>query len=59
MDLSAFNVLSLDEPDKSYEDDSEEMYADGGEDEMDIDEGFCILDSADLDLWVKMAESGM
>ncbi|KAI4910871.1 hypothetical protein J4E90_007127 [Alternaria incomplexa] len=58
-DLSAFNVLSLDEPDKSYEDDIEELYADGGENEMDIDEDVCLLDSADLDLWVKRAESGM
>jgi len=58
-DLSAFNVMSLDEPDKSYEDDIEELYVDGDEDEMDIDEGICILDSADLDLWVKRAESGM
>ncbi|KAI4666439.1 uncharacterized protein J4E79_002477 [Alternaria viburni] len=57
-DLSDFNVMSLDEPDKSYEDDIEELYVDGDEDEMDIDEGICILDSADLDLWVKRAESG-
>jgi len=56
--LSAFNVLSLDEPDEPYEDDIEEMYVDGGEDEIDIDDGFCILDSAYLDLWVKRAESG-
>ncbi|KAI4626544.1 hypothetical protein J4E83_003695 [Alternaria metachromatica] len=58
-DLSAFNVMSLDEPDKSYENDIDEMYADGGEDEMDIDEGISIIDSADLDLWVKRAESDM
>jgi len=58
-DLSAFFVLSLEEPDKSYDDDIEETYADGSEDETDIDDGFCILDSADLDLWVKRAESDM
>ena len=38
-EMSAFNVLSLDELENSYEDNSEEIYADGSEDKMDIDDG--------------------
>jgi len=62
-DLSDFNVMSLNEPDESYEDEVGEMVAedvDGMDvDGMDVDGGVFIIDSADLELWVKKADSGL
>jgi hypothetical protein len=57
-DLSAFNVMSLDEPDYSYEDEMEEMVAEDTE-AMDVDDGIFFIDGADLNLWVSKAESGL
>ena len=57
-DLSDFNVMTLNEPDDSYEDEVGEMVA-GDADGMDVDGGVFIIDSADLELWVKRADSGL
>lgn len=57
-DLSDFNVMSLNEPDESYEDELDEMVAEK-DDGTDPDGGVFIIDSADLELWVKRADSGL
>jgi hypothetical protein len=51
-DLSAFNMLSLNEPDESYEEDLEEIFAED-------DDSVCIIDSANLIFWVSKARSGL
>ncbi|KAL1792624.1 hypothetical protein ACET3X_009131 [Alternaria dauci] len=51
-DLSDFNIMSLEEPDHSYEDEVEEMMA-RDDDAMEVDEGLCIIDGADLNLWIS------
>jgi hypothetical protein len=56
--LSGFNMLGLDEPDDSYEDDLEEMFAED-DDAMEDDDSACIIDSADLSFWVSKAQSGL
>jgi hypothetical protein len=57
-DLSAFNMLSLSEPDESYEDDLDEMFAED-DDVVEVDDSVCIIDSADLIFWVSKADSGL
>ncbi|CAN9466763.1 unnamed protein product [Alternaria alternata] len=51
-DLNDFNVMSLEEPDQSYEDQVEEMMT-RDHDAMEVDEGLCIIDGADLNLWIS------
>jgi hypothetical protein len=58
-DLSAFKVLSLEEPDDMYEDEIKDMLA-GDADAMDIDDRVLIIDGADLNLWISKRDgSGM
>ncbi|KAI4949030.1 hypothetical protein J4E91_005493 [Alternaria rosae] len=57
-DLSDFNVMSLNKPDECYEDDLDDVVAEDA-DGMDVYGGVFIIDSADLELWVKRADSGL
>ncbi|CAN9157820.1 unnamed protein product [Alternaria alternata] len=51
-DLSDFKVMNLEKPDQSYEDEVEEMTA-RDDDAMEVDEDLCIIDGADLNLWIS------
>ncbi|CAI9626795.1 unnamed protein product [Alternaria burnsii] len=51
-DSSDFKVMNLEEPDQSYEDEVDEMTA-RDDDAMEVDEDLCIIDSADLNLWIS------
>lgn len=51
-DLSDFKVMNLEEPDQSYEDEVDEMTA-RDDDAMEVDEDLCIIDGADLNLWIS------
>ncbi|CAN9444906.1 unnamed protein product [Alternaria sp. RS040] len=51
-DLSDFKVMNLEEPDQSYEDEVDEMTV-RDDDAMEVDEDLCIIDGADLNLWIS------
>ena len=51
-DLSDSKVMNVEEPDQSYEDEVDEMTA-RDDDAMEVEEDLCIIDGADLNLWIS------